>query len=113
MCRIITAYIRLGSTQPGASSVAASVDRPKQGRQGEPERGVQVRQPIQQGKAVPYLWIVPRKLCQVSEAEVADVFRILDTNVDGYLTVNELSKLPEKVTKLVGIQPMSHTHAKL
>ncbi|KAH7722602.1 Protein H10E21.4 [Aphelenchoides avenae] len=50
---------------------------------------------------------------KVSEAEVADVFRILDTNVDGYLTVNELSKLPEKVTKLVGIQPMSHTHAKL
>lgn len=43
---------------------------------------------------------------QVSESELGTVFLLLDSDKDGFLSITELQKLPEKITELAGIRPM-------
>lgn len=47
-----------------------------------------------------------RKFNRISEAELNNVFLLLDYNKDGYLSVSELMKLPEKITELAGISSL-------
>ncbi|KAI1722694.1 EF hand domain-containing protein [Ditylenchus destructor] len=43
---------------------------------------------------------------KVSETEISDVFRQLDSDRDGLLSIEELQTLPEKMIALAGIRPL-------
>uniref|UniRef100_A0AC34F6B0 EF-hand domain-containing protein n=1 Tax=Panagrolaimus sp. ES5 TaxID=591445 RepID=A0AC34F6B0_9BILA len=46
------------------------------------------------------------KYNRVSKNEIDNVFNLLDSNHDTFLSANELEKLPGKLTELAGIRPM-------
>uniref|UniRef100_A0A158PB85 EF hand n=1 Tax=Angiostrongylus cantonensis TaxID=6313 RepID=A0A158PB85_ANGCA len=42
---------------------------------------------------------------ELTEAEIAQVLTGLDTNRDGFLTIDELERIPSKITELANFQP--------